>query len=311
MMFTRADDILVQLPRAAIEAIFNECDRFNIDETGGRILGTYREGAGDLRMAINGIIEPGPNAQRSQTYFKQDGAYQELIFRQIEEHVPEIEHLGNWHTHHVNGLKHLSGGDIDTYRRTVEHHNHNTNFFYALLVTEKLPGRTGLDRYAFKNYVMRRGDPNVYEIPASGVRIVDAPLVWPNLEDHMPRRARAEPRDTVVANSDLVLDQNVIAHFFPKVKTLQSKELGIYWRGGIILADSSVQEVVVLRDPEAGGACTVTLRDASEVLEPVNKELEKRQFPNARTALIATERACNAHLVSSLNHKPRRKKWMF
>lgn len=311
MMFTRSDDILVQLPRAAIEAIFNECDRFNVDETGGRILGTYREGAADLRMAVNGIIEPGPNAQRSQTYFKQDGAYQELIFRQIEEHVPEVEHLGNWHTHHVNGLKHLSGGDIDTYRRTVEHHNHNTNFFYALLVTEKLPGRTGLDRYAFKNYVMRRGDPNVYEIPASGVRIVDAPLVWPNQEDHMPRRARAEPRDTVVANSDLVLDQDAVAHFFPKVKTLQSKELGIYWRGGIILADSSVQEVVVLRDPEAGGACTVTLRDAPEMLEPVNKELDKRQFPNARTALIATERACNAHLVSSLNHKARRKKWMF
>jgi hypothetical protein len=264
-----------------------------------------------LRVAVNGIIEPGPNAQRSQTYFKQDGAYQELVFRQIEDHVPEIEHLGNWHTHHVNGLKHLSGGDIETYRRTVEHHNHNTDFFYALLVTEKRPGRTGLERYAFKNYVMRRGDPNVYEIPLSAVSVVDTSLVWPAPEEHMPRKHRPEPRDTVVANSDLVLDQDVIGQFFPKVKTLQSKELGIYWRGGLILADSSVQEVIVLRDTEANGACTVTLRDAPEVLAPVGNELEKREFPNARAALMATERACNAHLVSGLNHKGRRKKWMF
>ena len=158
---------------------------------------------------------------------------------------------------------------------------------------------------------MRRGDPNVYEIPTSKVSVVDAPLVWPTMEERMPRKTRAEPRDTVVANSDLVLDQDVIGQFFPKVKTLQSKELGIYWRGGIILADSSVQEVVVLRDPDAGGTCTVTLRDAPDVLEPVNKELGKREFANARGALVATERACNAHLLSSLSHKGRRRKWMF
>jgi hypothetical protein len=311
MMFTRAHDITLQLPRAAIEAIFNECDRFNVDETGGRILGTYRDAGRDLLMAVNGVIEPGPNAQRSQTYFKQDGAYQELVFRQIEDHFPEIEHLGNWHTHHVNGLKHLSGGDIETYRRTVEHHNHNIDFFYALLVTEKRPGRTGLDRYEFKNYVLRRGDPNVYEIPANGVSIIDAPLVWPTMEERMPRKTRVEARDAVVANSDLVLDQDVIGQFYPKVKTLQSKELGIYWRGGIILADSSVQEVVVLRDAAGGGACTVTLRDAPEVLEPVDRVLGKREFANARGALIATERACNAHLLSSLSHKGRKRKWMF
>jgi len=310
MMFTRADDVRLEIPRAAIEAIFDECDRYNVDETGGRILGTYNNTGHDLSLAVSGIIEPGPNAQRTQTYFKQDGAYQELVFRQVEDHVPEIEHLGNWHTHHVNGLKHLSGGDIDTYRRTVEHNKHNTRFFFALLVTEKVPGGKGLERYVFKNYLMRRGDENVYEIPARAVTIVDAPLVWPTTERPLPRKKRA-PTDTIVGNPDLVLDQDVICQFFPKVKTLQSKELGIYWRGGIILANSSVQEVVVLRDPEADGACTVTLRDPPEALEPVNKELGKSNFASARAALIATERACNTQLLSCLSQKGRRRLWTF
>ena len=42
-----------------------------------------------------------------------------------------IEHLGNWHTHHVNGYPNLSGGDVATYRRIVNHELHNLDFFYA------------------------------------------------------------------------------------------------------------------------------------------------------------------------------------
>ena len=143
MMFTKADNVNLVIPRSALEIVFDECDRYNADETGGRILGTFENRGNFLTISVTGIIEPGPNAQRTATYFKQDGHYQEQVFRQVEEREPSIEHLGNWHTHHVNGLKHLSGGDIETYRRTVEHQNHNTDFFYALLVTEK--GR-GTDR---------------------------------------------------------------------------------------------------------------------------------------------------------------------
>jgi hypothetical protein len=44
-----------------------------VDETGGRILGTYEKSPKGLNISVNGVIEPGPNAQRSQTYFKQDG----------------------------------------------------------------------------------------------------------------------------------------------------------------------------------------------------------------------------------------------
>ena len=108
--------------------------------------------------------------------FFQDGAYQERVFRQIESSHPEIEHLGNWHTHHVNGLQTLSGGDIETYHRTVNHRNHNTPFFYALLVTAKHRTSDPLRRYSIKHYIFRRGDERIYEIPQRHVEIVDAPL---------------------------------------------------------------------------------------------------------------------------------------
>lgn len=318
MIFTRANDIRLELPRAAIETIFDECDRYNVDETGGRILGTYKNSGRQLGISVSGVIEPGPAAQRSQTYFKQDGEYQEKVFRKVEDLVPEIEHLGNWHTHHVNGMRHLSGGDIETYRRTVEHANHNTDFFYALLVIEKKPGQTALQRYVFKNYVLRRGDDNIYEVPASNVTLVDSPLVWPAPETHTRTQHAARTSGAYLRASktetrpELIQDQEVISQFFPKVKMLQSKELGIYWRGKIALADGSETEVVVLRDAEAPFECSVTLREPAETLEPVVKTLGKAAFPSGRAALIAVERACNAQLFSALSGKKRRGRlWMF
>ena len=137
MNFHLANNVRLTLPQAALRAIFDECDGFDQDETGGRVVGTFQEHGDKLALEITGIIEAGPQAKRSAVSFFQDGKYQERIFRQIESSHPEIEHLGNWHTHHVNGLQTLSGGDIETYHRTVNHHNHNTPFFYALLVTAK------------------------------------------------------------------------------------------------------------------------------------------------------------------------------
>lgn len=146
--FKKAKNVRVLLPRGALEVVFAECDRYDADETGGRVLGTIQDKGGDVVVKVSGIIEPGPSAQRTATYFKQDGDYQENVFRRIEDSNPEIEHLGNWHTHHVNGLRHLSGGDVDTYRRIVEHPKHNTDFFYALLVTERKARKKGTERYA-------------------------------------------------------------------------------------------------------------------------------------------------------------------
>ena len=127
----------VTVSRGALEAIFDECDQYDSHETGGRLIGTYQRKGVRYDIQLTGVLGPGPNARRSATSFFQDGDYQEQVFRSIEEGHPEIEHLGNWHTHHVNGLATLSQGDHATYRRIVNHDKHNTDFFYALLVVKR------------------------------------------------------------------------------------------------------------------------------------------------------------------------------
>ena len=138
MKFHTTDKVRLSIPKAALIEVFDECDGFDQDETGGRVIGTFDEHRGKLAIHVAGIIEAGPQARRSAVSFFQDGEYQERVFRKIEDQHREIEHLGNWHTHHVNGLQHLSDGDIETYFRTVNHRNHNAPFFYALLVYKGL-----------------------------------------------------------------------------------------------------------------------------------------------------------------------------
>ena len=173
--------------------MFEECDRYNSDETGGRMVGHFALERNTLVVRARGVIEPGPNAKRTRTSFFQDGDYQTEVFRRIEAEDPTVEHLGNWHTHHVNGHPNLSGGDIATYRRIVNHELHNLDFFYALLVTARREGRSGLGRYAVRHYVLFRGDNEVYEVDPGDVRITDEATIWPKDAAGAGRRARNRP----------------------------------------------------------------------------------------------------------------------
>jgi hypothetical protein len=42
MMFTKAEHINLVIPRSALEVVFDECDRYDADETGGRVLAARR-----------------------------------------------------------------------------------------------------------------------------------------------------------------------------------------------------------------------------------------------------------------------------
>ena len=157
----RSARVLIEMD--VLKRVFGECDRHDYNETGGRMVGHYKLVGGKLVVQVNGVIDPGPNARRTLISFFQDGEYQTQVFRRLEEQDPTIEHLGNWHTHHVNGYSRLSQDDIDTYRRIVNHEKHNLDFFYALLVTQRR--QTGLP-YDMKHYMFFRGDPVVYPIPS-------------------------------------------------------------------------------------------------------------------------------------------------
>jgi hypothetical protein len=296
-------DIRIVLPASALTVIFDECDGFDRDETGGRVIGTYTTHGAKLTINVTGIIESGPQARRSAVSFFQDGEYQEGIFRRIESRHPEIEHLGNWHTHHVNGLSTLSGGDIETYHRIVNHHNHNTPFFYALLVTAKHNSSDPLHRYTVKHFVFRRGDPDFVEIPRSHVEIVDSTLVWPAAHHHAEPQGHRTGGSTDLGNHpDRVYDQDVIRDFYAGIKPFKSQKLGMYWRGNLELLDGTEVQVVVVEDSE-NSKYSVTLRQAPEDFGAVAEQLAQRDFPSARAALIHTERACNLAVYKHLDHK--------
>jgi|GEM_PF-871479 len=314
MRFHLTKDARVLMPRSALAAIFDECDGFDRDETGGRLIGTFVEDKGKLTVHVAGIIESGPQARRSNVTFFQDGEHQEHIFREVERDHPEIEHLGNWHSHHVNGFPTLSGGDIETYQRIVNHRNHNTPFFYALLVTAKHRSRDPLQRYSVKHYLFRRGDDRAFEIAPRMVELIDAPLVWPLLGAGPAEATNSERRDGAPATAatgaaarpERAYDSDILREFYGAIRAFSSPQVGVNWRGPVELSDGSNVEVSVVEDASQRTlSYSIVLRQPPAPLRIVAEELEKRRFPSARAALILTERACNRALFQGrgLSHQ--------
>lgn len=298
MFRVRKPRISIIIPSGAFEAIFDECDRFDVDETGGRLIGCYREKGNQYDIEVSGVIGPGPSARRTATSFYQDGEYQEEVFRSIEKTHPEIEHLGNWHTHHVNGFPTLSSGDIATYQKIVNHNKHNTDFFYAILVVEKISDRC--QRYKVKHYFLRRNDPTVYEIPEKHVHVVDKPIVWPAAKSRRPQPVMPMHSSDVKskANYERVKDQEFFSEFYPHFRPLFSKSAGaLYWKGKLELIDGTSVDILALENHANGGLsysiATVTPRSPTlSVLDDCKDQV----FKSARGAVLFVERSINKEI---------------
>ena len=288
----RSTEIIIHRP--ALTSIFDECDRYDADETGGRLIGTYAlDKKGNLTITVAGVIEPGPSASRTATSFFQDGDYQENVFRALEHRYPEIEHLGNWHTHHVNGYPTLSGGDKKTYHRIVNHKNHNTDFFYALLVTQKLAGR-GDDRYAVKHFVLGRNQAGEHEVPQSRITILDQPAIWPTGEK-LPQNNRSAP-PAPSSNDQRGRDSAVLAELAPGLKPFMSKETGgVYWRGELPLIDGSAVDIMVAETNDGGAvAYRAMIKNAPPAAEDALGS--GAEFRSAAEAVISVERRLNQQI---------------
>lgn len=297
MFRSRKPAFSISIAREALETIFDECDRFDVDETGGRLLGTYRHKNGQYDIQVKGVLAPGPNAQRSPTSFFQDGEYQERLFRSIEVSHPDIEHLGNWHTHHVNGYPTLSGGDKTTYFNTVNHKKHNTDFFYALLVVSK--NHDGNPRYAIKHFILRRNDQTVYEIPATQVRLVNTPALRPR--DPRPVETPGPSREAapqIAPNRERAKDQEFFSEFYPDLKPLLSKSIGApYWKGPLSLVDGSRADVVAIENAEGQAPFySIATSCNNPVIADILARYQERQFRSARHAVLHLERDLNQAL---------------
>ena len=289
--------VTISIARTALESIFDDCDKFDVDETGGRLLGTYTHDNGRFEIEVTDVLDAGPQAQRSPTFFLQDGEYQERRFREIEAKRPDIEHLGNWHTHHVNGYRTLSGGDRDTYFRTVNHDKHNTDFFYALLVVTR--NHRGDPRYTVKHFLFRRGDTDIYEVPASDVHVVDMPTGSVARQSVRTMSSAAETiAPPVAGNIERARDQGFFSEFYPQLKSLMSKETGaVYWKGPVTLVDGSSASVVAVE--ETNGTDTsysVAISSSDPAIAEVGHRYRHQQFRSAREALMTLERDLNRAL---------------
>jgi hypothetical protein len=295
MFRSRRPTFSVTIARGALESIFDECDQYDSHETGGRLIGKYQKRGSRYDIQVLGVLGPGPNAQRSSTSFFQDGEYQERTFRAIEERHPDIEHLGNWHTHHVNGLATLSQGDHATYHRIVNHDKHNTDFFYALLVVRRNDGRD--PRYEVNHYFFRRNDDSFDEIPATQVRIVDSPVVWPPTIEQPPSPAHSaeHAEEQRLPNIERVKDQEFFADFYPHLKALFSKSVGaLYWKGALRLIDGSHAEVVAIeKSADTAPFYSITSDCQEAATADVVAEYRKRRFRSARHAVVHLERDLN------------------
>ena len=280
----------VEISTAALESIFNVCDKFDVDETGGRLLGTYQRIGNGYKVCVTGLLPAGPNAERTATFFLQDGNYQEKLFRAIEEYHPAVEHLGNWHTHHVNGLQTLSGGDLKLYTKIVNHKQHNTDFFYALLVTRKTPGRR--QRYEVKHYFFRRGNDDIYEVPHNAVHVTDVPLLNSCLEPTGPKDL-----DPTAGSQNLerAKDLAFFQEFYPDIKPMLSKATSLpYWKGSMPLVDGSLTSVVAMEEPDGN---TFSYSIAASCQHPaavdVPAKFKDQKFPSARQGIFRLERELN------------------
>ena len=300
--------VKISICKDVLEAIFDECDKYDMDETGGRIIGYYQRHDAMLNIEICGLIGPGPDARRSSTSFFQDGEYQEALFRKIEVAHPDIEHLGNWHTHHVNGLATLSSGDIATYKRIVNHEKHNMDFFYALLVVAKNSSHKNQERYLVKHFLLRRDDALVYEIPSSQVKVtVKVPAFIDRVKNKVIEESPSPTTSVFIrppAKDVRLRDKEVMSYMYPNLKPFFSKQTrSLYWKGSIVLVNGVAAEFLILESiDEAAPSYSVTLASSSMQQFQCRELYLKRQFDSAWKAAWSFEQDLNHEIFNALKN---------
>ncbi|MXX62701.1 MAG: hypothetical protein F4X04_05875 [Holophagales bacterium] len=289
--------IRVEIAEDILEGVFAECDRYDHEETGGRVVGHFTQERGALVVRPTALIDPGPNARRSRTSFFQDGEYQTRVFRRLEAKDPAIEHLGNWHTHHVNGYPQLSGGDVETYRRIVNHERHNLDFFYALLVTQRHEGREGLKRYSVRHYVLFRGEAAVHEVSPQSVRVTSrsgqvAKVAEPS--GCLASGGRPEGDGSGGRLAVRARDQFILEVLCPSMEPRRSSRTGtFFWKGRAQLIDGSEVDVRVVEVQIGDGPVYYpVVADASAAVA----KLCEAPFPSAAEAVHALESHLNREL---------------
>jgi hypothetical protein len=166
----------------------HELRRYPTSEEGGKYVGYIesseqnRSKASSYRVIITDFLPGGPKATRTAVEFLPDGEFQEGLFRQAERRDRNIEHLGTWHSHHCNGLNHLSSGDIEGYFKTVNKVAYRPDVFVASLV-KHIP-KSHHDKNWIDHFLFVRNHDTFYKI-TNHVTITDSPSKFADFTGHI------------------------------------------------------------------------------------------------------------------------------
>jgi len=94
---------LLRIPTKIARSMEREAERHHPNETGGVLLGYFRDGEQD-RIQVSGQIGPGPNAGHARHRFDPDGDWQAERIAECYEKSGWVEtYLGDWHSHPGGG----------------------------------------------------------------------------------------------------------------------------------------------------------------------------------------------------------------
>ena len=178
-----------------LNAIANRARPYPASEEGGVLIGYieddwdplngFTRSLADLR--ILNFVPSGPRTIRSASALYSDLEFQEYEFQRLREVDPSIQHLGSWHSHHCNGLKRLSSGDLNSYFNILHSVNHSHDYYIAILLhtlpESRLRGADAISR-CFSFYVMsRRTGQRTYLLDSSCVEFTQDLLPFTDLID--------------------------------------------------------------------------------------------------------------------------------
>jgi hypothetical protein len=183
----------------------------------------------------------------------------------------------------------------------VNHENHNTDFFYALLVVAKNRSYFRRERYLIKHFLFKRNESLVYEIPSARIKIVHRAAVFVDNTKTIKGIPKKEiPTDSLIISHPTIdriraRDKENISEMYAGLNPFLSKQTNsIYWKGKIRLVDNSLIEIFVLESIVDGRpSYSITLSASSKLVFPCHQLYLKRTFDSAWKAIYLFERDLN------------------
>ncbi len=188
-IFTRKSKVKVLFHQDVIRAMDREIQQYPDVEVGGKFVGYVEPQAnGGTVLRVMQYLDAGPKATRTPTYHLPDGEYQYRLFRGLEALDQAVEHLGTWHSHHPNGLRELSGGDIEGYLADVNSPSYNLNLFLATLAVDYEQGFQ-----TARHYLFVRGQPDFQHLSPDQIEVIDGPNPLTQAMEQVKKRLTAPP----------------------------------------------------------------------------------------------------------------------